>query len=354
MTDQQVEDALNEAFDVVYCFDEEERRRLRSPEVIGSLQAREEARAELRTRLDEMLPEIHGLYASGIRQGLQVTGEMMDHAPNLEVIGGPGSGAEFVDAEAATERGIYVVNAAGAGYIPVAEHVLGMMISLSKGIHLADRWMRAQKRWPLQFTDIRPGPEVTDDVIDGKTLAIIGFGFIGREIAYKCRVAFNMRILVCDPYFDPVEAQRQGVRLVDTPIEILPEADFVTVNVPLNRETRHIIGERELRAMKRTAFLINTSRGGTVDPDALLRACNEEWIAGAGLDVFDPEPLTDNHPFFEAKNTVITPHSAGQMRGLASRLARATAREMTMALRGERPWHLVNPKVPTRPGTVAP
>jgi D-3-phosphoglycerate dehydrogenase len=345
MMDPSVDSLLGEEVDLLYCFDDEDRRELLSE--TPNTERVAEAREQLHQRLEMLLPEAHGLYAMGVLEALHVTAQMMDQGPKLEVIGGPGSGTEFVDADAATERGIAVVNAAGSGYIPVSEHVLGLMLSLSRGIIGSDRFLRRERRWPNSLAEPRTGGplDVGEDVLDGKTIGILGLGFIGREIAFKCRAAFNMRVLGFDPFFDPIEAERQGITMKATLIEMIPECDFVSVNLPLNPRTRHIIGATELHAMKPAAYLINTSRGPTVDQEALLEALRENRIAGAGLDVFDPEPLPDNHPLFVLENVVLTPHTAGRTVGILNRLSRATATEMLVVLKGERPWHLVNPEV---------
>jgi D-3-phosphoglycerate dehydrogenase len=293
--------------------------------------------------LEAALASAHGLYYPGL-----VGEEVIARAPRLEVIGFPGSGFESIDTRAATRAGVAVVYAAGSQYAAVAEHAVGLMLSLSKRIAWADRSMHATGRFQpreLYSNDDWPG---FPHEIDRKTVVILGFGFIGRDLARKCRLAFDMQVLAYDPYYDPLEAERQGVRLVRRRSELrecIAAADFVVLCLPLGADTRHIVGEAELRAMKPSSYLVNVSRGGTVDEAALIRALREGWIAGAGIDVFDPEPAPDGHPFFSMENTVVTPHIAGWVREALPRLIANTAREMLAALRGERPLRFANPEV---------
>jgi phosphoglycerate dehydrogenase-like enzyme len=292
---------------------------------------------------DAALAGAHGLYAPG-----PVGAALIARAPRLEVIGFPGSGFEAIDTAAATRAGVAVVYAAGSQYAAVAEHALGLMLSLAKRIGFADRRMHAEKRFPPREAYSGEGWPGFPHEIDRKTVLILGFGFIGRDLARKCRVAFDMGVLAYDPYFDPMEAERQGVRLSRRRSELrqlIAQADFVVLCLPLGAETRHIVGEDELRAMKPGAYLINVSRGGTVDEAALIRALQQGRIAGAGIDVFDPEPASDGHPFFSMENVVVTPHIGGWVREALPRLVTNTAREMLAALRGERPLRLANPEV---------
>jgi D-3-phosphoglycerate dehydrogenase len=241
-----------------------------------------------------------------------------------------------------------VVFSAGAQYTAVAEHAIGLMLSLAKRIGWSDRAFRREKRYQDRARFAGSGWPGFPQEIGGKTLGILGFGFIGRDLARKARAGFDMSVLAYDPYFDPIEAERQGVTLFRRPAELpelLRRSDFVVLSLPLSAESHHIIGEAELRQMKPSAYLINVSRGGTVDPDALLRALREGWIAGAGLDVFEPEPPPDHHPLFELENTVLSAHIGGWVAEAMPRLAQTAAREMLAVLRGERPLRLANPEV---------
>lgn len=325
-----------EDIEVIYALDEEERSLgLGAP-------PRREAREQLvQAALDRYLPEIHALHAMAPGGHMLVTAEMMDRAGRLEVIFISAAGTDRIDTPAATERGILVINAAGANAPAVAEHAVGLMLALCRRICDTDRHAHVNKRVePLRVMQTPPRLSL----LGGKVLTIIGYGFIGRSIAHIAKQGFGMQIVAYDPYFDPIEAERQGVRMVPDLTEALGAADFVSVNTPFGPETAALIGAGQLAAMKPTAFLINTARGGVVDAQALYQALSEGTIAGAGLDVTDPEPLPDGHPFFDLENVILTPHLGGN----ASEVFRASSvtpvRLTLEALRGQRPRHLINPQ----------
>jgi D-3-phosphoglycerate dehydrogenase / 2-oxoglutarate reductase len=294
------------------------------------------------------LARAHGLGGGGTTD--DITG-----GPALEVIGCYGSGYENVDIDAATAAGIAVVNAAGSQYSAVAEHAVGLMLAFAKRIAYADRVMHTERRfiprrvfsgedWPGWPTQLR-----------GKTLGVIGFGFIGRDLAEKCRLAFDMEIVVYAPRFDPEEAARQRVWLVQDMDELLARSDYVSLSVPLTTETAGMIGARQLARMKPGAVIMNLSRGPTIDTEALVDALKGGHLGGALLDVFEPEPLPDDHPLYDFDNVVLTPHIGGWVAESMPALAQTAAREILRVLRGEKPWRLVNPEVwPRRRGVRPP
>lgn len=287
--------------------------------------------------LDAALASAHGLVGG-------VAATHLDRAPALEVVGIPGSGWDHVDVAGATARGILVVNAAGAQHAAVAEHAVGLMLALAKRIAVSDRIFHTEARFVGREHFTGDGWPGWPEELSGKTVGIVGFGFVGRDLARKCRLGFDMRVLAYDPYADPDEAARQGVDMVDALEHLLPRCDFVSLHVPLTAATRNLVGEAELAAMRPTAYLVNLARGGVVDEEALLRALRDGWIAGAGLDVFAEEPGPAGHPLYTLANVVCTAHLGGWVREAVPRLAGVMAREMLTALRGERPWRLVNPE----------
>ena len=292
--------------------------------------------ARIRNALEQELPTAHAVYGY-IRLGARE----FERAGALEVVIAPGSGYEHVDVEAATEYGVAVVNAAGPGNIPVAEHTIGLMLSLVKWIAVTDRHAHStghQRSWS-ETTEAIGGMPST---LWRKTLGLVGFGFIGRTVAQRCMAGFGMNVLVHDPFFDPEEAERLGVMLVADLADVLAESDFVSVHCPLTPKTAKIIGRAEFETMKSSAYLINTSRGGTVDTEALVDALQEGSLAGAGLDVVDPEPLPTGHPLLAMENVVITPHLGGIVSEFQPLIQRASIREGLAALEGRRPHHLVN------------
>lgn len=298
-----------------------------------------------------VLGEVHAVYS---QPGAAVdplpcaTAAEMDLAPRVEVIAGAGSGYEWIDVDAATERGIAVVFSAGAQYSAVAEHAIGLMLSLAKRIAWSDRVFHTEGRFQERSVFTGEGWPGFPRELRGKTVGLLGYGFIGRDLARKCRVAFDMHVLAYDPYFDPIEAQRHGVELLRRRDELpgmLARCDYVVLCLPLTDETRGIVGAAELAAMRPEAHLINVSRGPTVDTDALLAALVEGRIAGAGLDVFDPEPPPEGHPLLGLPNVVASAHIGGWVEEAMPRLAQTTAREILAVLAGERPLRLANPEV---------
>jgi D-3-phosphoglycerate dehydrogenase / 2-oxoglutarate reductase len=331
-------DALLESaedIEVIYGLDEAER-------AIGlagtnRFALREEAVA---VALDRHLGEVHALHAIGPGGHLPVTADMLRRASRLEVVFISAAGTDKIDVATATELGILVINAVGANAPAVAEHAVGLMLALCRRIADTDRYAHEHKQ--VDSVRVMQTPPRLS-LLREKTLTIVGYGFIGRSIAQICRQGFGMHIQAFDPFFDSIEAERQGVTLLDDLHDALASADFVSINTPFSAATAALIGPRELAAMKPTAFLVNTARGGVVDPDALLAALKDRTIAGAALDVTEPEPLPPGHPFFDLDNVILTPHTGGN----ASEVFRASSvtpvRLVLEALRGQRPRHLVNP-----------
>ena len=225
--------------------------------------------------LDRALPDLQGIYAAGPRRIDRAT---IAAGTRLEVAFMRGSGFEQIDLEAATEHGVACVNSAGVNAAPVSDETVALMLSAALRIGYVDRYMHRERSWiflaDLAERDMYPG------MISGKTVGIVGFGFIGREVARKCRDGFGMRVLAYDPFFDPAEAERQGVEMVDSLEEMIPQVDFLSMNIPLTPATRGLIGAAELRLMRPEAILVNTGRGATVDTDALVEALREKRIAG--------------------------------------------------------------------------
>ena len=210
-------------------------------------------------------------------------------------------------------------------------------------IAIADRESHRDLRQSTyaRFVEHRGQPSV----LNGKTLGVIGFGFIGREVARIASQGFGMKVVAVDPYFDAVEGRRQGVRFIPDLAQLLTESDVVCVCCPLTAETRNLIGSRELNLMKPTAILVNGSRGGTVVTDDLVAALKAATIAGAALDVTDPEPLPPGHDLFALDNVVLTPHIAGASAQTLIEQSVQSARDGMMVLQGKKPFHLVNPEV---------
>jgi D-3-phosphoglycerate dehydrogenase len=277
------------------------------------------------------------------RSPARIGAEIFDAVPELAVVSATGSGADCFDIAAATERGIPVLHYPGVAPGPVAEYVVAAMLVLNKRLLLADSFLRGGGAW-------EPKGRFAGVDAAGATLGIIGFGAIGREVATRARLGLGMRVIACDPgkkadVFAAYEVV--GVELD----ELLRQSDVVSLHVPLRPATRHLIGSRELGLMRSSAVLVNTARGGVIDEEALVAALRDGEIAGAALDVYDPEPPSPANPLFTLPNTLLTPHIAGLTGSALAGLSQEIARELTRALRGQRPAHLVNPAAwpPRRP-----
>jgi len=281
--------------------------------------------------------EIRDAHAIAVRAKTKIDRSLLDQAKNLIVIAKHGVGYDNIDVEAATQKQIIVVNTPLANAESVAEHNLGLMISLTKNICRADRELRQDK-----FTKREDymGFEIKD-----KKLGIIGLGRIGSELAHKCKVAFNMDITYYDPYVPKEKVGELGYKKAEKLEALLMEADYVVICVPLTKETTNLIGSPELCLMKKSAFLINSSRGRIVDESALYDHLVHRKIVGAALDVFSQEPPASEHPLFTLDNFIGTPHIAGVTAEALKRMATTVAEEIIGVLGGQKPNYPVNPQV---------
>ena len=273
-----------------------------------------------------------------VRYPCRLHGEAIQAGRNLLVISTSGRGTDAIDLNAATDKGIAVVNNPGLGSVPVTEHALGLMLDLAKQISRSNSELRRGKGWG-------EGHRSTRFHLEGRTLGVIGCGQIGTEMVRKCTVGFGMHVLVYDPYVPPSKAESVGGTWVKDLGQLLRESDFVSLHPELTEETRGMIGEAEFRMMRSDAYLINTARGPVVQQKALLRALDEGWIAGAALDVFDPEPPPVDSPLYAQEKLILTPHVAGLTVEARRDLAISAATQILQVLRGERPPNLVNPEV---------
>lgn len=243
--------------------------------------------------LRETLP---GFEVLVVRSATKVTRKSLELADDLALIGRAGIGVDNIDVEAATDRGIAVMNTPNAGAVTTAEHALALLVSLARKIPAADASIRAGNWEKSKFT----GVELQD-----KQLGLIGLGNIGRVVADKAR-GIGMTIAAYDPFVTQAKAP-DGVRMLDLD-ELLQTSDFVSVHVPLLDETRHLLNRDRLFAMKKGARLVHAARGGIVDERALCEALHEGHLAGAALDVFEQEPLAEDSPLRQAPNVILTPH----------------------------------------------
>jgi D-3-phosphoglycerate dehydrogenase len=263
----------------------------------------------------------------------QVTPAIIASAPGLKVIARYGVGVDNIAVDTATARGIPVTYVPDYCVAEVAEHALGLLMALARGVVRYDRSVR-QRAWDL-------GVAAPLRRIEGQTLGLIGCGRIGRRLADKA-LGLGMRVLVYDANPAVVEAAVAGGLIGAELHEVVAEVDFLSLHLPLTAATRGFIGESVLRQMKPTAFLINTARGGLVDTDALARALREGWIAGAALDVLPHEPPPADNPLLDLDNIVLTPHVAFYSEESLQALRQRTARAVVDALAGRAPEHVWN------------
>jgi len=263
-----------------------------------------------------------------------LTGSAIKSAKQLLVIAKPGIGVDNIDVSSATEEGIVVCNTPGSNARSVADHLFGLMIAVARRLPYLDSITRAGKGWENY-------PPVVGTEISGKGLGVIGTGHIGKAVIHRAK-GFDMDILAYDPMFDTDLAKDPSVHYLPLN-DLLKDSDFVTVHIPLTIDTVGLIGENELSAMKKTAYLFNTSRGGIIDEKALVKALKEGQIAGAGIDVFEQEPLIESE-LFRLQNVVITPHVAGYSPEASYRSRIMSAENINHALRSMKP-HIVNVKV---------
>lgn len=265
--------------------------------------------------------------------------QLIAAAPRLRVIGKHGVGVDNIDIPAATERGIPVFSTPGTNAEAVAEMALALMLALARDLFEAHRVVVENR-----YLSGRSAYLAVE--LEGKTLGLVGIGRIGSLVAKMCAAAFGMRVLAYDPYVTAPPALPIGrIELVGDLNEMLAQADFVSVHVPLTPQTRGIISGPQFKRMKPTAYIVNTSRGAVIDENALAEALRSGEIAGAGIDVFAQEPTPAEHPLFGLKNVILSPHIGGQTAESMQKMARAVVQGVLDALHSKRPANVLNPTV---------
>lgn len=282
----------------------------------------------------DMLPELRDADAVIIRIGSIDRATMLE-CPNLKAIGRPGVGVDDVDVAAATELGIPVVIAPGANTRSVAEHAMAMMFACAKDLIRSDREMRKGN------FGIRSSYKAFE--LCGKTLGLVGYGHIGSVLAGMA-AGIGMNVIVYDPFVKREAVEEAGYGYRAAMADVLREADVVSLHTPLTPETRNMIGEAELKLMKKDAILINCARGGIVDEVALNRALDAGLIHSAGTDVVVHEPISTDDPIFAHDNIVVSPHMAGQTREAASGVATLAAEGVVAVIKGEKWAKVCNPR----------
>lgn len=285
--------------------------------------------------LQEQIAEMHGVF---VPAPFFLSGKVIAAGKRLEVICGAGVG-DNIDLASATAHGIPVVyDGPGGGGSGVAEHVIGLMICLAKNIVRGHNALTRNNDYEIRYS-------FTGSELRGKTMGIVGLGGVGRALAGKCHLGFSMPILAHDPFVDAAE---DFIELAPDLASVFRRADFISVHVPMVAENERLIGSGEFSEMKPTAYFINTSRGGVIDEQALYKALSKKRIAGAALDVFDPEPPARDNPLFFLENVIVTPHIAGMTEETLRATSISIAEQMLKVLRGEKPDHLLNPEYRNR------
>ena len=262
--------------------------------------------------------------------------DLLRRAPNLLIVSSNGAGFDPVDVEACTAAGVLVVNQSGGNANSVAEHALGMLLTLSKRILEADRALRREanvNRNALMGTEVQ-----------GKTIGIVGLGNVGHRIAELCKGLLGMTVLAYDPHLTASEMAERGGDKVELD-ELLRRSDYVSISCPLTKDNRGMIGAREFALMQPHAYFITTARGFIHDEAALAEALRNKLIAGAGLDVWAKEPPPPDHPLLQFDNVLASPHTAGVTKEARINMGRIAAEQLLDALDGKRPPRLINPEV---------
>ncbi|MGA2774519.1 MAG: phosphoglycerate dehydrogenase [Candidatus Omnitrophota bacterium] len=270
-----------------------------SEEGLKILKEVKEFQVDVKTDLkpDSLKEAIRDYDALVVRSATKVTKEIIAEAGKLKVIGRAGVGLDNVDLEAATTKGIIVMNTPGGNTISTAEHTMSMILSLSRNIPQANSSTKKGEWKRSKFMGVE---------LYGKTLGIAGFGRIGSEVA-KRALSFGMRVLAFDPFLSREVAQAIGVEVVELK-DILESADYITVHTPLTEETKHMISKKEFAAMKKGVRIVNCARGGIIDEVALIAAIKEGKVAGAALDVFEQEPVSPENELLKLENVIVAPH----------------------------------------------
>jgi phosphoglycerate dehydrogenase-like enzyme len=266
----------------------------------------------------------------------RVTPAVLEHAEHLGLVIVPFIGVDKIDVPAATRLGVLVANSpTPENFIAVAEATIGLLLTLLKRVRRGESRLRAGE-WARR--------EDRGDFLFGKTVGIIGLGRIGTHVARRL-AGWDVRLLASDPYVPAERAAAVGVALVDLPT-LLAEADVVTIHAALTEETRALVGEKALRAMKPTAILINTARGELVDEAAVARAVDEGGIAGAAIDAFAQEPLPTPHPYrnVDPERLILTPHNVAHSEAGRRANLRLALEQILAVGRGEAPAHVINPE----------
>ena len=294
-----------------------------SPAGVAVLEADFEVRHADGADRQALLSAVADVDALVVRSATKVTAEVFQHARKLRVVARAGVGLDNVDVEAATKAGVMVVNAPTSNIVTAAEHAIALLMATARNVPQAHAALKRGEWKRSKYTGVE---------LQGKAVGVLGLGRIGVLVAQRL-AAFDMNVIAYDPYVQAARAAQLGVRLV-TLDELLAESDFITVHLPKTPETLGLIGDRELHKVKPSVRIVNAARGGIVDEEALDLALKDGRVAGAGIDVFSTEPMTDS-PLFHHDNVVVTPHLGASTHEAQEKAGTQVARSVKLALSGE-------------------
>ena len=284
---------------------------------------------------DKLVEDIKNFDGILVRSGTKVVTEVVESGAEgkLKVIGRAGIGVDNIDIETAGKKKIPVVNSPTGATASVAELAIGHMIALSRHISVADKTMK-KGEWAKK--------KLKGNELNEKTLGLIGTGNIGTYTA-KLSQAFNMKVIGYDPFISKEDMKKEGIEKVEKIDEIMEKSDYISLHIPHNKKTHYIVNKEMISKMKRSAFLINCARGGTVDEKALYNALKNGDIAGAALDVYENEP-PESSPLFELDNVILTPHLGASTKEGQIRAGTVCADQMIKVLKDKEPDFCVNKK----------
>lgn len=310
----------------------------------GSYELEMESLASVGAEIEEIAAETEDEFIQAakdadavIARGRRLSAKIISGLEKCRIIALGSVGADSVDVRAATDRGIPVTNVPDTFIEEVADHTMMMILATFRRVTTMDRYVR-DGRWSEGRPLLARYPRLM-----GQTLGFVAFGHVSRATAVRAR-AFGVHMLAYDPYIEELSMSDYGVEPVGLS-ELLERSDIVTMHAPSTTEAHHMLSEEHFRLMKRSALFINNGRGPTVDEDALIKALQEEWIAGAGLDVLETEPPDPENPLLHMDNVVLTPHVASASARMGPETRRRVGQEIALVLSGRWPRTCVNPSV---------
>lgn len=285
----------------------------------------------------EVGEKIKDVDAVVLRTGIKMSRELIEKGKNLKTISRTGAGVDNVDLKASTDNNVLVTSSIGANTSSVIEHALTLILSLAKNIQKIDAEVR-KGNFGIRYKNL------SSDVF-GKTLGIVGYGRIGQGLAEVCRV-LGMKIIANDDFLpDEVKKKyKDQVEFVSLEKLVL-SSDFISIHIPLTDSTRGTLNYENMKKMKKTSYVVNTSRGGVIDEKDLIKVLEEGLIAGAGLDVFEKEPIEENNPLMKMDNVILTPHTAALTRECVTRMAMAGVERVVSFFKGETSMNVANPEM---------